>query len=146
MVSDNTSLVLSIMSLPVPAGVQGTDQPPPSTPSHGSGHSCGHGGAGTGAPQIKIRWDTDPNIRACTTRLLAWCNTDQEIFLKIFSDSSQDAANQGRRRQQMSAHKEHYFQQATDAVFKNDHDPNIRQLYGQDPSRFVNPIKNRFQL
>jgi len=33
----------------------------------------------------------------------------------------------------MSAHKEHYFQQAADAVFKNDHDPNIQQLYGQDP-------------
>jgi len=148
MVSDNASLVPSIMSLPVPAGVQGTDQPPPSTPSHGSGRSRGRGrgGAGTGAPQIKIRWDTkDPNIRARTARLLAWCNTDQEIFSKIFSDSSQDAANQGRRRQQMSAHKEHYFQQAADAVFKNDHDPNIRQLYGQDPSRFVNPIKNRFQ-
>ena len=44
---DNTSLVLSIMSLPVPAGVQGTDQPPPSTPSHGSGRSRGCGGAGT---------------------------------------------------------------------------------------------------
>ena len=146
MVSDNTSLVLSIMSLPVPTGIQGTDQPPPSTPSHGSGHSCGHGGAGTGTPQIKIQWDTkDPNIRAHTACLLAWYNTDQEIFLKIFSDSSQDAANQGCHRQQMSAHKEHYFQQTTDAVFKNDHDPNIQQLYGQDPSRFVNPIKNCFQ-
>ena len=71
------------MSLPVPAGVQGTDQPPPSlNPSHG--HGCG--GAGTSTPaQFKIQWDTtkDPNICACTTCLLTWCNTYPDAHLKI---------------------------------------------------------------
>ena len=148
MVSDNISLTRSIMSLPAPAGIQGTDQPPPPNPSCGCGCGRGRGGAGAGAPaQFKIQWDTtkDPNIHARTAHLLTWCNTYPDARLKLFSDSSQDAANEGRSRQQMSAHKEYYLQQAAGAVFKTDHDPKIRQLFDQDPSKFVNPVKSHFQ-
>ena len=136
------------MSLPAPAGIQGTDQPPPPNPSCGCGCGHGRGGAGTGTPaQFKIQWDTtkDPNIHARTAHLLTWCNTYPDARLKLFSDSSQDAANEGRSRQQMSAHKEYYLQQAAGAVFKTDHDPKIRQLFDQDPSKFVNPVKSHFQ-
>ncbi|KAI6094976.1 hypothetical protein EDD16DRAFT_1465192, partial [Pisolithus croceorrhizus] len=80
-----------------------------------------------------------------TARLISWCKTYPDSCIKLFSDSHQEAVNEGRRRQQMSAQKEVYFQQVADAVFTHDHDPHIRQLYAQYPSVFVKPIKSRFQ-
>ncbi|KAI6103977.1 hypothetical protein EV401DRAFT_1816297, partial [Pisolithus croceorrhizus] len=80
-----------------------------------------------------------------TARLISWCKTYPDSRIKLFSDSHQEAVNEGRRRQQMSAQKEVYFQQVADAVFTHDHDPHIRQLYAQYPSVFVKPIKSRFQ-
>ncbi|KIK17848.1 hypothetical protein PISMIDRAFT_38451, partial [Pisolithus microcarpus 441] len=100
------------------------------------------------APMIpKICWDDkDPNIRTCTSQLLTWCNTYPNTRIKLFSDSHQEAVNEGWQRQQMSAQKEVYFQQVTDAIFLHDHDQHIRQLYMQYPSLFVKPIKSHFQF
>ncbi|KAI6006967.1 hypothetical protein EDD15DRAFT_2113800, partial [Pisolithus albus] len=94
----------------------------------------------------QIRWDDkDPNMRARTARLIGWCKTYPDTRIKLFSDSHQQAVNEGRRRQQMIAQKEVYLQQAAAAVFTHDHDMHIRQLYAQYPSVFIKPIKNRFQ-
>ncbi|KAI6094862.1 hypothetical protein EV401DRAFT_1820425, partial [Pisolithus croceorrhizus] len=46
---------------------------------------------------------------------------------------------------QMSAQKDTYYQQIVATIFKNDYDPNIRQLYNQFPAMFVKPIKTHFQ-
>ncbi|KIK25437.1 hypothetical protein PISMIDRAFT_73155, partial [Pisolithus microcarpus 441] len=82
---------------------------------------------------------------ARTARLISWCKTYPDTWIKLFSDSHQEAVNEGRQCQQMSAQKEVYFQQVADAVFTHDHDPHIRQLYAQYLSVFVKPIKSRFQ-
>ncbi|KAI6004605.1 hypothetical protein EDD15DRAFT_2155263, partial [Pisolithus albus] len=79
-----------------------------------------------------IQWDDkDPNICAHTARLISWCKTYPDTRIKLFSDSHQEAVNEGQWRQQMSMQKEVYFQQVADAVFTHDHDPCIRQLYAQ---------------
>ncbi|KIK23312.1 hypothetical protein PISMIDRAFT_100570, partial [Pisolithus microcarpus 441] len=74
--------------------------------------------------------------------LLTWCNTYPDTRIKLFSDSHQEAVNEGWQHQQMSVQKEVYFQQVTDAIFPHDHDQHIRQLYVQYPSPFVKPIKS----
>ncbi|KIK15075.1 hypothetical protein PISMIDRAFT_49296, partial [Pisolithus microcarpus 441] len=83
---------------------------------------------------------------AHTSRLLTWCNTYPDTRIKLFSDSHQEAVNEGRWHQQMSTQKEDYFQQVADAVFLHDHDQHIRQLYTQYPSLFIKPIKSHFQF
>ncbi|KAI6001441.1 hypothetical protein EDD15DRAFT_2527414 [Pisolithus albus] len=140
------------MSEPPPA-IQG-QAPPQSVSTRGRGRGRGRGRSRGGAvnPETPseriptIRWDDkDPNIRARTARLLAWCQTNPETRIKLFSDSHLDAVNEGRSRQQMSAQKDTYYQQIAAAVFQNDYDPNIRQLYNRFPAMFVKPIKSRFQ-
>ncbi|KIK13890.1 hypothetical protein PISMIDRAFT_118044, partial [Pisolithus microcarpus 441] len=74
--------------------------------------------------------------------LISWCNTYPETRIKLFSDSHQEAVNEGRWHQQMSTQKEVYFQQVVDAVFTHNHDLHIRQLYAQYPSIFIKPIKS----
>ena len=72
MVSDNASVVLSIMSLPVPTGIQGTDQPPPSTPSHGSGHGVEmHTSLGAHIP-ISIHLNLFALLRTATRTWPTW--------------------------------------------------------------------------
>ncbi|KIK14155.1 hypothetical protein PISMIDRAFT_72724, partial [Pisolithus microcarpus 441] len=77
--------------------------------------------------------------------LISWCKMYPDTQIKLFSDSHQEAVNEGRRCQQMSAQKEVYFQQVADAVFTHNHDLHIRQLYAQYLSVFVKPIKSHFQ-
>ncbi|KIK13826.1 hypothetical protein PISMIDRAFT_48333, partial [Pisolithus microcarpus 441] len=92
-----------------------------STRGRGRGRGLGNAPATPMERIPKIRWDDkDPNIRARTARLISWCNTYPETRIKLFSDSHQEAVNEGRRRQQMSAQKEVYFQQVADAVFTHD--------------------------
>ncbi|KAI6001318.1 hypothetical protein EDD15DRAFT_2570243 [Pisolithus albus] len=134
----------------IPPAAQGQEIPqPPSSSPHSRGRGRGRGSVNvstTPAEKIpKIRWDDkDPNIRAHTSRLITWCHTYPDVRIKLFSDCHQEAVNEGRRRQQMSAQKDVYLQQVASAVFSNDYDPRIRQLYAQHPSLFVKPIKNRF--
>ncbi|KIK19893.1 hypothetical protein PISMIDRAFT_50986, partial [Pisolithus microcarpus 441] len=80
-----------------------------------------------------------------TSRLIGWCKTYLDTWIKLFSDSHQEAVNEGHQRQQMSAQKEVYLQQAAAAIFTHDHDVHIRQLYAQYPSVFIKPVKNCFQ-
>ncbi|KIK16305.1 hypothetical protein PISMIDRAFT_50363, partial [Pisolithus microcarpus 441] len=63
-----------------------------------------------------------------TSRLIGWCKTYPDTQIKLFSDSHQEAVNEGCQHQQMSAQKEVYLQQAAAAVFTHDHDVHIRQL------------------
>ncbi|KIM67415.1 hypothetical protein SCLCIDRAFT_108319, partial [Scleroderma citrinum Foug A] len=58
--------------------------------------------AGTGSPTTPliripaIQWDDkDPNIWACTTCLNSWCKENPEACIKLFSDSPQEAVNEG---------------------------------------------------
>ncbi|KAI6096862.1 hypothetical protein F5141DRAFT_974374, partial [Pisolithus sp. B1] len=65
--------------------------------------------------------------------LINWCQNYPDTCIKLFSDSHLDAVNEGQSHQQMSAQKDTYYQQIVAAIFKNDYDPNIRQLYNQFP-------------
>ncbi|KAI6035954.1 hypothetical protein PISMIDRAFT_74058, partial [Pisolithus microcarpus 441] len=95
----------------------------------------------------KIQCDNkDTNICACTAQLISWCKTYPDTHIKLFSNSHQEAVNEGWWHQQMSTQKEVYFQQVADAVFTHNHNPHIQQLYAQYPSVFVKPIKSHFQL
>ncbi|KAI5989670.1 hypothetical protein EDD15DRAFT_2140457, partial [Pisolithus albus] len=62
----------------------------------------------------------------------------------LYSDSTQDAAEQGRPCWQMSSNKDTYYQLVTQHVFTNDHDPAVKQAYLNDPLSFVKTVKGRF--
>ncbi|KAJ8581510.1 hypothetical protein M405DRAFT_714694, partial [Rhizopogon salebrosus TDB-379] len=79
-----------------------------------------------------------------TARLIEWCKINEEAQLKIFSDSSKDAKQEGRRRQQMSTQKGVYLQQLATAIFQHDEDPVIREHLRTNPLAFVKPIQSRF--
>ncbi|KAI6094674.1 hypothetical protein F5141DRAFT_1069231 [Pisolithus sp. B1] len=109
---------------------------------HGHGRGCSRGGASNPETSSKwipmIQWDNkDPNICARTACLISWCQNYPDTHIKLFSDSHLDA---------MSAQKDTYDQQIAAAIFKNDYDPNIRQLYNQFPVMFVKLIKSCFQM
>ncbi|KAI5989734.1 hypothetical protein EDD15DRAFT_1298774 [Pisolithus albus] len=46
----------------------------------------------------------------------------------------------------MSTQKDTYYQQIMAAIFQNDYDLNIRQLYNHFPAMFVKLIKSHFQM
>ena len=140
------------MAEPAPAQALPSQTPSPATTRGGTrGRGRGHGRGSTAAPPPpadrfpNIRWDDkDPRIRARTTRLIAWCNTYPDRRVKLFSDSHQEASNEGRQRQQMSTQRETYYKEIAEAVFKEDGDEKVRRWYVQDPSRFIKPIKHCF--
>lgn len=90
-----------------------------------------------------ILWDKKP-YHPRTARLIEWCKINEDARLKIFSDSSKDAKQEGRRRQQMSTQKNAYLQQLAKAIFQEDEDPVIREHFRTNPLAFVKPVQSRF--
>jgi hypothetical protein len=44
----------------------------------------------------------------------------------------------------MSTHKKNYIQQLAAAIFTNDEDPKIGDLYGKHPLSFIKPVESEF--
>ncbi|KIJ57902.1 hypothetical protein HYDPIDRAFT_34688 [Hydnomerulius pinastri MD-312] len=75
-----------------------------------------------------IQWDDREHMER-TAHLINWCRDHEDLRVKIFSDSTQDAAQQGRHHKQMCSQKKTYLQPLVKAIFECDHDPKVKDAY-----------------
>ena len=119
----------------------------PMSGSHSTPTSAGPPVSTGQAPQAKaktppIHWDGKNSAR--TARLIEWCKLNEESRRKIFSDSTKDAKEEGRTRQQMNKQKTTYYKELAVAIFNNDEDPKVRNHFQAHPLAFEKPIRSRF--
>jgi hypothetical protein len=72
-----------------------------------------------------VRWDGTPAHAARTTRLLDWCTENDAARIKLFSDSTQDAREEGCSKLVAGHSKASYLREAAKAVFTNDNDTDV---------------------
>ncbi|KAG2050543.1 hypothetical protein BDR06DRAFT_1064674 [Suillus hirtellus] len=77
-------------------------------------------------------------------RLLAWCKENKDAWIKLFSNSAKDAKEQGRKKQQSRTSRDTFYSQVTQAIFLNDEDLEVQQLFKEDPKAFIKPVSTRF--
>ena len=81
-----------------------------------------------------------------TTRLITYCKDNNDFRLKLFSDSTEEANQQGRTRHQLGTSCDNAYQTLARAVFEHDRDPDFKQAAVSHPTLFVGPIKRRFNM
>ncbi|KAJ7827203.1 hypothetical protein B0H13DRAFT_2373968 [Mycena leptocephala] len=84
-------------------------------------------------------WDKDATR---TERLLDWLTVNVEDRLKLFSDSTQDANEQGRKKQTGKTTKMAYYLKMADAVFSVDASDTVRADYVENPNRYACSVEN----
>ncbi|KAG1787611.1 uncharacterized protein HD556DRAFT_1210110, partial [Suillus plorans] len=72
-----------------------------------------------------------------TSRLIAWCKSNDDECIKLFSDSVKDTKDQGRKKKQSGTPKETYYLQLANAIFSNDEDPEVRRLFRTKPGTLI---------
>jgi hypothetical protein len=90
-----------------------------------------------------ICWDGKFGFR--TTKLLDWCLENESAHIKMFSDSTQEAKGEGRKKEIRSTSKNYYFKQAAQAIFANDPNTELTELSQSHPQEFVSRITRRFR-
>jgi len=91
----------------------------------------------------RISWSY-PEYAARTTRLITYCKDHDDFRVKLFSDSTEEASQQGRPQLQLATSKDHSYQTLVRAIFEHDSDPELKQAVLTHPTLFVAPIKQRF--
>ena len=113
----------------------------------GGSRGCGWGsqtqGEATTSSTPHIQWE-GKDYAYCTNLLISFCKDNLDFWLKLFSNSTQDAIKQGRTHKQMSANRDSYYQHITQHVFTNDWDSVVQDAYQTDPLPFVKTIKGQF--
>ncbi|KAG1718442.1 hypothetical protein EDB19DRAFT_1650371, partial [Suillus lakei] len=89
-----------------------------------------------------IHWEGVRGAR--TERLLAWCKENEDARIKLFSDSAKDAKEQGRKKKQSGTSRDIFYSQVAQAVFSNDEDLEVQQLFKEDPKAFIKPVSTHF--
>lgn len=98
----------------------------------------------TQKPKIPlIRWDGEFSYR--TTKLLDWCQENETARIKIFSDSTQEAKDSGRKKEVSSTSKAYYLQQAARTIFANDLNEQVRELSSAHTKEFISRITRRIK-
>ena len=87
-----------------------------------------------------ISWSF-PEHADWTTRLITYCKDNNDFRLKLFSDSTEEANQQGRTRRQLGTSRDNAYQTLTHVVFEHDRDPELKQAAVSHPTLFVGPIK-----
>src|ERR1700720_619520 len=77
-----------------------------------------------------------------TDRLLNWLDQNAEDWQKLFSDSSQDARKEQRRRRVAPGSKAVYHLQIATAVFSVDAKSDIREEFKVDSDKYAKPVEN----
>jgi hypothetical protein len=75
--------------------------------------------------------------------LLDWLDQNAEDRQKLFSDSSQDARKEQRRRRVAPGSKAVYHLQIATAVFSVDAKSDIREEFKVDPDKYAKAVENR---
>ncbi|KAG1744870.1 hypothetical protein EDD22DRAFT_751735, partial [Suillus occidentalis] len=83
---------------------------------------------------------------ACTEHLLAWYKENDDAHIKLFSNSAKDAKEQGWRKKQSGSSRDVVYSQVAHAIFSNDKDPEVQQLFKEDPKAFIKPVSTHFGI
>ena len=92
-----------------------------------------------------ISWTFSEHVDQ-TTCLITYCKDNNDFCLKIFSNSTEDANQQGRSRHQLTISRDQAYQTLVRAVFEHDRDPELKQAVTTHPTLFVATIKQRFNM
>ncbi|KAI6111098.1 hypothetical protein F5141DRAFT_1063469 [Pisolithus sp. B1] len=74
--------------------------------------------------------------------LIEWCWTHEAECKKLFSDSMQDAREEGRSKQQLHHGKNQIYIEMAKAIFLHDETEEFQSLAGMNPDRFLSLLKN----
>ena len=91
----------------------------------------------TPSPVGRLNW-TDARIE----RAIEWCEENPEDRQKLFSDSTQAAKDQSRRKLVSKTPKAHYHQKIANHVFSVDEDVAVRQDFRKNPTRYTKSVDN----
>ncbi|KAF8545743.1 hypothetical protein OG21DRAFT_1397036, partial [Imleria badia] len=78
-----------------------------------------------------------------TDRLISWGNSNPSEHLKLFSDSSQAAREEGRSKETNNQSRKTIYIALAQAIFLHDESIEIRAMCEQDPSQFVPVVERR---
>lgn len=95
---------------------------------------------GKGTKAAKIYWDKDTSR---TDRLIEYLNDNPEDRQKLFSDSSQDAKAESRRRRVAKGSKNVFYAKIADAVFSVDADKSVREDFAKNSEKYAKSVENR---
>ncbi|KAI6146224.1 hypothetical protein BKA82DRAFT_3980732, partial [Pisolithus tinctorius] len=96
-------------------------------------------------PNIRIQWEKAHAAR--TDRLIEWCKTHEAARKKLFSDSTQDAREEGRSKQQLRHGKNDIYVEIAKVIFSaGDESVEIRALAQDNPGIFAGPIRSRLDV
>jgi hypothetical protein len=94
-------------------------------------------GAGKRPKARRVLWSTPR-----TERLLDWLEENPEDRQKLFSDSSKDAKDEGRRRRVAKSPKSEFHKMIATYVFSTDDDPTIREDFRSNPGNYTKSVDN----
>ncbi|KAH7911778.1 hypothetical protein BJ138DRAFT_979870, partial [Hygrophoropsis aurantiaca] len=81
-----------------------------------------------------------------TSRLIAWCRENPIDRIKLFSDSLEDAKEDGRDKAQAKGSKSEFYLKIAKAVFDSDDEEQaVRDHFLKYPNDFVTPVASRFK-
>ncbi|KAI6164201.1 hypothetical protein EDD17DRAFT_1474789, partial [Pisolithus thermaeus] len=81
-----------------------------------------------------------------TDRLIKWCRTHEAKRKKLFSDSTQDAREEGRSKQQLHHGKNHIYVEMAKAIFLHDETDEFRSLAAMNPGVFASSIRSHLDV
>ncbi|KIJ21303.1 hypothetical protein PAXINDRAFT_5483 [Paxillus involutus ATCC 200175] len=100
----------------------------------------------TPAPKIpQIHWEGNPLFSARTTRLIKWCKENESARIRLFSDSTQDVKDAGRKKEVSGVSKKDYFQQLARQIFVNDTNHELKTYSQSHPHLFTSRINRCVQ-
>lgn len=79
---------------------------------------------------------------ARTERAISWLEDNPVDRQKLFSDSTQAAKDQGRKKVMGKTPKAHFYAKIAEAVFLVDEDPLVRADWERDPTRYTKSVDN----
>ncbi|KAJ7487735.1 hypothetical protein B0H11DRAFT_1913324 [Mycena galericulata] len=90
----------------------------------------------------RVFWEKDATR---TERLLDWLTTHVDERIKLFSDSTQDANEAGRRKKTGKTTKMTYYSMMADAVFSVDADLKKPVRYARSVENYVGRLRKRYR-
>ncbi|KIK93459.1 hypothetical protein PAXRUDRAFT_788037, partial [Paxillus rubicundulus Ve08.2h10] len=75
-----------------------------------------------------------------TTRLIKWCKENKSARIRLFSDSTQDVKDAGRKKEVSGVSKKDYFQQLARQIFVNDTNHELKTYSQSHPHLFTSRI------
>ena len=86
---------------------------------------------------IRVIWN-DPRIK----RAIDWLESYPDERRKLFSDSTQDAAGDNRKKQVAKGAKIGIHGKMADYIFSVDSDSTVRNDFARDPQRYARSVEN----